>query len=237
MLRCIAIDDEDLALELLEDNISKVPFLELVAACSNPIEALKIMQDNPVDLIFLDIQMPGLTGLQFIQSLTEKPMFILITAYEKYALEGFNLDVVDYLLKPVSLERFIKACNKAKELHQLRNQNLSNAVTVTIPDHVFVPVEYSQVKINLNDIRYIEGLKDYIRIHLASTAKPVITRMSLKSIEEKLPVQKFVRIHKSYIVAVAYITTIRKSSVNLQALELPVSEMYKQNIIALTGNV
>jgi len=140
-------------------------------------------------------------------------------------------------LKPVSLERFIKACNKAKELHQLRNQNLSNAVTVTIPDHVFVPVEYSQVKINLNDIRYIEGLKDYIRIHLASTAKPVITRMSLKSIEEKLPVQKFVRIHKSYIVAVAYITTIRKSSVNLQALELPVSEMYKQNIIALTGNV
>lgn len=237
MLNCLAIDDERFSLDLLADNISKVSWLNLVAKCRNAVEAIAVMEEQKIDLIFLDIQMPGLTGLQFAQTMTNRPLIIFITAYEKYALEGFNLDVVDYLLKPVSLERFIKACNKAKELHQLRNQNLSNAVTVTIPDHVFVPVEYSQVKINLNDIRYIEGLKDYIRIHLASTAKPVITRMSLKSIEEKLPVQKFVRIHKSYIVAVAYITTIRKSSVNLQALELPVSEMYKQNIIALTGNV
>jgi len=237
MLNCIAVDDERFSLDLLADNISKVSWLNLVAKCRNAVEAIAVMEEQKIDLIFLDIQMPGLTGLQFAQTMTNRPLIIFITAYEKYALEGFNLDVVDYLLKPVSLERFIKACNKAKELHQLRNQNLSNAVTVTIPDHVFVPVEYSQVKINLNDIRYIEGLKDYIRIHLASTAKPVITRMSLKSIEEKLPVQKFVRIHKSYIVAVAYITTIRKSSVNLQALELPVSEMYKQNIIALTGNV
>lgn len=237
MLNCIAVDDERFSLDLLADNISKVSWLNLVAKCRNAVEAIAVMEEQKIDLIFLDIQMPGLTGLQFAQTMTNRPLIIFITAYEKYALEGFNLDVVDYLLKPVSLERFIKACNKAKELHQLRNQNLSNAVAATIPDHVFVPVEYSQVKINLNDIRYIEGLKDYIRIHLASTAKPVITRMSLKSIEEKLPVQKFVRIHKSYIVAVAYITTIRKSSVNLQALELPVSEMYKQNIIALTGNV
>jgi len=237
MLNCLAIDDERFSLDLLADNISKVSWLNLVAKCRNAVEAIAVMEEQKIDLIFLDIQMPGLTGLQFAQTMTNRPLIIFITAYEKYALEGFNLDVVDYLLKPVSLERFIKACNKAKELHQLRNQNLSNAVAVTIPDHVFVPVEYSQVKINLGDIRYIEGLKDYIRIHLASTAKPVITRMSLKSIEEKLPVQKFVRIHKSYIVAVAYITTIRKSSVNLQALELPVSEMYKQNIVALTGNV
>lgn len=237
MLNCLAIDDERFSLDLLADNISKVSWLNLIAKCRNAVEAIAVMEEQKIDLIFLDIQMPGLTGLQFAQTMTNRPLIIFITAYEKYALEGFNLDVVDYLLKPVSLERFIKACNKAKELHQLRNQNLSNAVASTIPDHVFVPVEYSQVKINLTDIRYIEGLKDYIRIHLASTAKPVITRMSLKSIEEKLPVQKFVRIHKSYIVAVAYITTIRKSSVNLQALELPVSEMYKQNIVALTGNV
>jgi len=239
MLQCIAIDDERFSLDLLADNISKVPWLNLVAKCRNAVEAIAVMEEQKIDLIFLDIQMPGLTGLQFAQTMTNRPLIIFITAYEKYALEGFNLDVVDYLLKPVSLERFIKACNKAKELHQLRNQSLSNTTVVaaTVPDHVFVPVEYSQVKISLVDIRYIEGLKDYIRIHLASTAKPIITRMSLKSIEEKLPVQKFVRIHKSYIVAVAHITTIRKSSVNLQALELPVSEMYKQNIVALTGSV
>src|ERR1700742_4799921 len=144
MLRCIAIDDEELALELLEDNIRKVPFLELVAACNNPLEALKVLQDQPVDLIFLDIQMPGLTGLQFIQSgLASSCMFILITAYEKYALEGYNLDVVDYLVKPVALERFLKACTKALELHQLRARGKSDTHPAAPADYFFVNVDYS----------------------------------------------------------------------------------------------
>jgi len=233
MLRCIAVDDEPLALELLEDNISKVPYLQLVAKCSNAIEAMKVLQQQPADLIFLDIQMPGLTGLQFIQSMTEKPMIILITAYEKFALEGFNLDVTDYLVKPVSLDRFVKACNKAKELYELKNR--PNKDASSNPDYFFVNVDYSLLKINFNDIRYVEGLKDYIKIHLKSSSRAVITRMAMKAIEEELPVAKFLRIHKSYIVSLEHITAIRKNSVFLDEMELPVGENFREAVLNLTG--
>jgi DNA-binding LytR/AlgR family response regulator len=236
MIRCLAVDDEPLALELLEDNISKVPFLQLVAACDNAMEAMKVMQQESIDLIFLDIQMPGLTGLQFIQTMTVKPMIILITAYEKYALEGFNLEVTDYLVKPVSLDRFIKACNKARQLFELRSQpkNISAADT---PGYFFVNVDYSLVKITIPNIVYIEGLKDYIRIHLKNSQRPVVTRMPMKTIEEQLPASGFIRIHKSYIVSIAFITAIRKSSVFIDNLELPVSDTYRDVVTALTGKL
>ncbi len=234
MLKCMAIDDEPLALELLEDNISKVPYLQLVASCSNPLQAMKALEEQQVDLIFLDIQMPGLTGLQFIQSLSQKPMFILITAYEKYALEGFNLDVVDYLVKPVSLERFIKACNKARELYQLKLQG-NNQTHDKPADFIFVNVDYSLLKVVIDDIMWVEGLKDYIKIHLKSSSRPVITRMTMKSIEEQLPAAKFIRIHKSYIVAVAFITSVRKSTVMIGPEELPVSDTYQEALMKLTG--
>lgn len=234
MIRCIAIDDEPLALELLQDNISKVPFLQLVAACDSAMDALKIMEEQPVDLVFLDIQMPGLTGLQLIQSMTIKPMFILITAYEKYALEGFNLDVIDYLVKPVSLDRFIKACYKAKELFELKHASKENKTSAEA-GYFFVNVEYSLVKITIADIVYIEGLKDYIKIHLKSSSKPVVTRMPMKTIEDQLPPKLFIRIHKSYIVAVAFITSIRKTSLFMDAIELPVSDSYREAITALTA--
>lgn len=234
MIRCIAIDDEPLALELLQDNISKVPFLQLVAACDNAMEALQIIEKQPVDLIFLDIQMPGLTGLQLIQSMTVKPMFILITAYEKYALEGFNLDVTDYLVKPVALDRFIKACYKAKELFELKNASKENNAPAN-SEYFFVNVEYSLVKITIADIMYIEGLKDYIKIHLKSSSKPVVTRMPMKTIEEQLPAKQFIRIHKSYIAGVAYITSVRKTSLFIDTTELPVSENYRDAITALTA--
>lgn len=233
MIRCIAIDDEPLALELLEDNISKVPYLQLVASCENAMEAMKIMQQQSIDLIFLDIQMPGLTGLQFIKSMTVKPMIILITAYEKYALQGFDLSVTDYLVKPVSLDRFVKACNKAKELFELRAQpKVANGA-----GYFFVNVDYSLIKIITADIVYIEGLKDYIKIHLKSSQRPVVTRMPMKTIEEQLPADAFLRIHKSYIVSIAFITAIRKSSVFIDALELPVSDNYRDSIAALTGKL
>lgn len=237
MIRCLAVDDEPLALELLEDNISKVPFLHLIGACDSVMDAMKVMEKEKIDLIFLDIQMPGFTGLQFIESMTEKPMIILITAYKQYALEGYNLDVTDYLVKPVSLDRFIKACYKAKQLFELKsNQKNTNSPSA---DHgyFFVNSDYSLVKINMADVIYIEGLKDYIKIHLKSVQHPVVTRMPMKAIEEELPAGQFVRIHKSYIVSVSYITSIRKSSVFIDSLELPLSDSYRDAVSAITGKI
>jgi len=232
MLRCLAIDDEPLALELLEDNISKLPFLKLVASCSNPIEAMKILQQETIDLIFLDIQMPGLTGLQFIKTVTTRPMFILITAYEKYALEGYDLDVVDYLVKPVSLERFIKACNKAWELHQLKTKKQTETEA---PSYFFINTNYSMVKVVFADIIWIEGLKDYLKIHLKSSSKPLVARMTMKAIEEQLPGSIFIRVQKFFIVSKNYITSVRKNSVFIDNIEIPVGDNYKDAIIALTG--
>lgn len=229
----MAIDDEPLALDLLEDNISKVPYLKLIARCDDAIEALEVLKEKTVDLIFLDIQMPGLTGLQFIQSITQKPMFILVTAYEKYALEGFNLDVIDYLVKPVSLERFMKACNKAMEYYLLKTKNDTGEKAVI--DYLFVNVDYSLLKIVHSDIMWIEGLKDYIKIHLRSSSKPVVTRMTMKSIEEVLPSAKFIRVHKSYIVAIAYVTAARKNSLFIGPMEIPVSDAYPDALATITG--
>jgi len=229
MLRCLAIDDEPLALELLEDNISQVPYLKLEGKCSNAFEALKFLQEQTVDLIFLDIQMPGLTGLQFIQSLTQRPMIILITAYEKFALEGFNLDVIDYLVKPVPLDRFIKACNKAWELYNLRLKKTENSSSIE-PEFLFVNVEYSLLKVEFADIQWIEGLKDYIRIHLKNSSKPVITRMSMKAIEEELPSSRFIRVHKSFIVSVSAITSVRKNSIFIGVEEIPIGDNYKDAV-------
>jgi DNA-binding LytR/AlgR family response regulator len=234
MLRCIAVDDEPLALELLEDNIGKVPYLQLVAKCNNAMEAIKVLQEQTVDLIFLDIQMPGLTGLQFIQSLNERPMIILITAYEKFALEGFNHDVVDYLVKPVSFERFVKACNKAWELYQLKIKPQEPTAGKS-PDYIFVNADYSLLKVVIDDIMWVEGLKDYIKIHILNSSKPVITRMTMKSVEELLPANRFIRIHKSYIAAMDFITAIRKTTVMIGSLELPVSDTYQEKLMKLTG--
>ena len=240
MIRCLAIDDEPLALELLEDNISKVPYLELVASCSNPMEAINVLNEQAIDLVFMDIQMPGLTGIQFIQSLSKKPMFILITAYEKYALEGYTLDVVDYLVKPVPLDRFVKACSKALELFQLKKATQAPVPASTVPTqhpgYIFVNVDYSLLKVVLSDIMWIEGLKDYVKIHLKSAPnKPVVPRMSMKTIEEELPSSDFIRVHKSFIVPKQQITAIRKNSVFIGNMEIPVSDIYRDAVLAMTG--
>lgn len=269
MLTCIAVDDEPLALNLLADYISKAPYLQLQATCGDAFEATKALQEKEVDLIFIDIQMPGLTGLQFIQSLSKRPMVIIITAYKKFASEGFDLDVVDYLVKPVGLDRFMKACNKAQELHQLRTTASSagapsasgagpgvpggsgtaagagasagaqtgsgNTGAHAHADFFFLPIDYSLVKIHFSDIIWVEGSGDYVKIHLKSAPKPLLVRMSTRAMEAELPSNKFLRIHKSYIVSIASITAVRKNSLFLKELELPVGETYRDVLRQLTG--
>jgi len=230
MMRCVAVDDEKLVLDLLVDNISQVPYLHLVKACKNAMEAVEVLQLEKIDLIFLDIQMPKLSGFQLIQTLQHPPMIILVTAYEKYALEGYDLNVVDYLLKPVSFERFLKACNKAKELFDLKN----DTTTEQSPDHLFVNVEYTLVKISFADILFVEGLKDYLKIHLASSPKAILTKISLKAMEEKLSAGKFIRVHKSFIVAMDKVTIIKRDFVCIGSQEVPVSDFYKENLSRLT---
>lgn len=227
-MTCVAVDDEPLALDLLEDNIKKIPFLKLVKKCSNALEANTFMQTQSVDLIFLDIQMPGITGIQFLQGLSKNPpLVIFITAYEKYALEGYNLDVIDYLLKPVSFERFLKAVNKAYDKFNAQKAPVTQTATAT---YLFVNSEYNLVRIDFSDIAYIEGLKDYVKIFLLSSQRPVITRMSMKSLEEKLPADQFVRVHKSFIVSLNKITSIRKGRISLFKAQIPISEHYKDNL-------
>lgn len=229
MLRCIAVDDEPLALGLVTDYIRKIPFLDLVATCGDAFEAAAALQTHSVDLMFIDIQMPGLTGLQFIQSLTKRPMVIIVTAYKKFAPEGFDLDVVDYLIKPMGLDRFMKACYKAQELHQLRMAPSGTA------DFFFLNVDYSLVKVLFADIVWCEGSGDYVKIHLRSSQKPLLVRTSAKTLEGELPADRFLRIHKSYIVAVAAITAVRKNSLFIGELELPVGETYREALRRVTG--
>ena len=190
---------------------------------------MKALQENKIDLVFIDIQMPGLTGLQFIGSLENKPLVIFITAYKHYALESYDLSVVDYLVKPVPLDRFIKACNRAKELHELKAVKQQHNVQ-PLSEYFFLNVDYTQVKVIFDDIIWIEGLGDYIKINLKSTKKPLIVRTSLKAIEPELTPNKFIRIHKSWIVAISEIKAVRKNNIFIKEMELPVGETFRDII-------
>ena len=236
MLNCIAVDDENLALDLIEDNILKVPFLNLVKRCKNPFEAIEVLQSQEIDLIFLDIQMPGITGVQFLQSMTNSPMVIFVTAYKQYAIEGFNLNVVDYLLKPIDFERFLKAVNKAFEFYNLKHKTITNENAIETKNAtIFVNADYSLVKIKTDEITYVEGLKDYVKINLNSSNKPIVTRMTMKAIEEKLPTSEFFRVHKSFIVSLDKIESIRNLKIKIGNAQIPVSESYSEEFFKLIG--
>lgn len=230
MMRCIIVDDELLIRELLEDSISRLPFLQLVKSCRGSREAMTALQHEKIDLVFLDIEMPGINGLQLLRSLQKPPLTIVITAYERYALTGFELNVVDYLLKPFSLERFTKACNRAHDLFRLQNKA---AETLDSTDHFFVHVEYQLVKIITDDIEYIEGLRDYIKIFLRGVDRPILTRMSMKAVEEKLPAGILVRTHKSYLVALSKVTATRKDALVISKKQVPLSAHYREDVLKL----
>jgi len=225
-LRCIVVDDESMARKLLEDYILQMPFLELVTTCKNAFEAMEVLQEEEVHLMFLDIQMPGMLGTKFLAGLRARPMVIFVTAYANYAVESYELDVVDYLMKPVSLDRFAKATHKALEIWQLRT-GITSQITQTPsdrPDFFFVNSEYALVKIPVGEVLFIESMKDYVKIYLKNAHKPILTKSTLKGIEEKLPSQKFLRVHKSFIVHLDKIEAIRNHQITIGAHEIPVSE-------------
>lgn len=224
----MVVDDEKLIRELLADNIARVPFLQLVASCKNGMEAIEVLHTEKIDLMFLDIRMPDLDGIRLLRSLERRPRVILVTAYKDYAWEGFDLDVADYLLKPFSFERFLKACNKAYHYFQLAGGEAGmGGPSEGTPGYFFVYVEYNRVRVDVDAILYIEGMKDYVKIFLSSTSRPVITRLNLKAMEEKLAGLRFVRCHKSYIVSVDKITAVKRDILCVGQAEIPVSDNYK----------
>lgn len=218
MIHCIAIDDEPLALQLVNEYCNKISFLQLEKTFTNTDEAKEWLSSNKVDLIFLDIQMPDINGMQFYKNLSEKPPVIFATAYKDFAAEGFNVEAVDYLLKPFEYDRFLKACYKAKEyIEFLSSQELQL-------NSIFVKVNYEIMKINLKDIELVEALDDYIKIYIKPT--PVLTLMTLKSLQERLPAREFVRVHRSFIVPIGKIDKFSKTKLWSGGKEIPIGSSY-----------
>lgn len=221
LIKCIAIDDEPPALILLKEYIIKCPALQLLHTFDDAITGGEYLRQNPIDLLFIDINMPDITGLDLVRSLDAKPMIVFTTAHKKFAMDGFELDAVDYLLKPISFERFAKAVNKATDYFEYKRKSKTEEA-----DSLFVYSEYRMVKIALADIEYIESLEDYIRINL-TTGKPVMTLLTMKKVLEKLPASKFKRIHRSYIVSADKVKSVLNRKVTLgSGTELPISDSY-----------
>ena len=226
-LRCIAIDDEPLALKQMCSYIEKTPFLELVVSCRDAFEAAEKIHLLAPDLLFADINMPGLSGLDLVRSLDRSPFVVFTTAYSQYALEGFRVDAVDYLLKPISYPDFLRAANKALKLHDA-DKKFSPEILSGNDEGLFVKSDYRIVRIRFNEIKYIEGMREYVRIHITE-GKPVMTLLSMKALEEKLPPHQFMRVHRSYIVNLNRINIIERNRIVFDKnVYIPISEQYKE---------
>jgi len=239
ILNCIAVDDEPLALGLVSSFIEQTPFLNLVGRFSSAVEALRAIHAQKIDVLFLDIQMPDLNGIELARVLdnskTNKPRIIFTTAYNQFALEGYRVDALDYLLKPFNYEEFLHAANKALSYGELlEKSNAAPAAQTTAAEeriedeYLFLKVEYQLVRIALNDILYIEGLKDYVKVWLKSAEKPILSLTSLKSLEEKLPSKKFMRVHRSFIVSLDKINSITRNALQIGKVNITVGDQYKE---------
>ena len=226
-MKAIAVDDEPIALDIIRSHASKVPFLDLKAEFTDAFKALEYLQKEPVDLIFLDIKMPDISGIEFFNSLAKKPLLIFTTAYTEHAVTSFEMDAVDYLLKPFSLARFIKGCNKAYELYNFRNVSETT-------DHLYVKTGYEQIKVFYEDILYLEAAGNYVTFVLKD--KNILSRSTFIEAASGLPDDKFVRIHRSYLVAVNKIDKVERHQVTINNLKIPVSEAYSQNLTAVLKN-
>jgi DNA-binding LytR/AlgR family response regulator len=238
--RCLIVDDEPLARALIRGHVEKLENFEIVAECGDAMKALNILREKQVDLIFMDIQMPQITGIEFLKTLKHTPKVIITTAYREYALEGFELDVVDYLLKPITFERFLKSVNKFYQTNPDEVQLVSRASSEKIADESFVYVKENKkiIKVYLSEIKYIEGLSEYVQIH--TDKRKIITKTSMTQMEEKLLSENFLRIHKSYIVSVSKIEAFTANTIEINGKELPIGRSFKNavlNVLNFAGTV
>lgn len=243
-IKCIIVDDEKLARTLLENYIQKLPQLELVQACKNPLEALECLQTQSIDLMFLDIQMPDLTGIELLQSLPERPVVIFTTAYAEYALEGYQLDVIDYLLKPFSFNRFVQGVNKATQQMQLKSSQSNSSVgqpslTPSAPlsaseakTHLIIKAEHKTFKVRLSDIIYIKSVGEYVTYHTQIPGQKIMTLQSLRKLEDEiLPKDQFIRVHRSYIVAIDQIQVLEGNELVIGQERLPIGKTYREEVV------
>ncbi len=241
-MKCVIIDDEPLAVDVIESYVKQISGLEIVAKCTNPLEAITLINKHDIDLVFLDIEMPNLTGIDLVKTLDNIPQFIFTTAYPQYALDGFNLNATDYLVKPIPFHRFLKAVLRAKEKYELEQGSIGKAdisvlesSSVTENDFIFVKSEYENIKINTQSIKYIQGLKDYIKIFTSESDKAILTLSSFKDILEKLPTKHFIRVHRSYAVNINFIKALQKTKLVIEDVQIPIGETYKEEVLKRLG--
>ena len=231
IIKCAIVDDEPLAVELLASYVKKIPFLELCGKYNNATDALHGLGEQPVDLLFLDIQMPELNGLELSKMIPENTRIVFTTAFDQYAVDGFRANALDYLLKPISYADFMEACNKALQWFQLVQQQEEPAAATTEKEEIksiFVKSEYKLLQINLDDIRYIEGLKDYVKIYTEQSPHPILSLMNMKAIEQMLPASRFIRVHRSFIVQKSKIREIERNRIVFGNVYIPIGDSYKQ---------
>ena len=231
MIKCIIVEDETLAQNVIQSHLQKTEQFELVGICSNALEAKEVLNKQDIDLIFLDIQLPGMTGLNFLRNLQNPPLVVLTTAYSEYALESYEFNVIDYLLKPISFERFSKTINKITEGKLFNSVSRENENTPR--DHIFIKSNNKFFKVNFSEIIYVEGMKDYLKIH--TTDYKLVTHQTLSEMEKILPEKQFIRVHKSYIIALAHIKSIYGNNIEMNKASVPIGINYKERVMQLLG--